>query len=58
MHELLQNITYLGKKCFLTFWVPIFSCPKLVTDVKTACIWANKSSFHFEFFFEKSQLPF
>ena len=44
MHELLKNITYLGKKYFLTFWVPIFSCPKLVTDVKTACIWANKKS--------------
>ena len=41
VHEPLKNRIYLEKKYFLTFWMPIFSHPKAVTHVKTACIRAR-----------------
>ena len=33
MHEPLKNRIYLGKK-YLIFWAPIFSHPKVLTDLK------------------------
>ena len=36
MHELLKDRTYLGKKLFFNFWLPIFLHPKVVTDVKNS----------------------
>ena len=38
----LQKIELIsGKSCFLIFWVPFFSRPKAVTDLKKACIRAG-----------------
>ena len=35
----LKDITYLGKNCFLIFWVPIFLHPNAVIDVRNSLYW-------------------